>query len=395
MNLSFITSIDPALLILFAFLFGILLGRIWGYNKYKEKIDYNIKQYRSTSSYVLGISNLITGDRDLAISELSRAAKTDTDRIELYIILGNLHREKGQIEKAIQIHRSVLHRKDLSPIDREMAQLFLGIDFMRAGMMRRAKDTFLEILREKPETTEALKYLQRCYEDERNWKKACETRQRVMRISRSKDYSISSFILAEWGIDEFRKDDYNGAIAHFNEALSLYDKCYPAYEFLGKTYLAQGEHRKAAEAWEKLIELIPEKSFLVLSDLYLIYRKLGKEEEILEWCEFILKKDENDWRTLLFLASIHEIEKNKKKEMEDLIEALKKNLNSLYIHQHIWKKFIKRGLEIKDIKNYVKLTEQNIYSDPFVCMRCNYKISEFKRRCPHCRSWDTLVEKKL
>ncbi|MBN2135490.1 MAG: tetratricopeptide repeat protein [Acidobacteria bacterium] len=387
--------VDPILVPLFALIIGILLGRLWGYFKYKEKISYNIKHQRSTSSYVLGISYLIAGERDLAISELARAAKTDTDRIELYIILGNLYREKGQLEKAIQIHRSILHRKDLSPIDLEMAQLALGMDFMRAGMMRRAKDSFTEILKEKPENAEALKLIQRCYEEERNWKKAYDTRQKVMRITRSKDYSISSFILAEWGIDKFRDGDLPGAIASFNEALSLYKECYPAYEFLGKIYHLNGENRKAAETWEKLIELIPQKAFLVLSPLYDIYKKLGTEDKIYQYCDYIKRHNESDWRTNLFLATIHKKDKASSAERENLFSALKINLNSLFLHQQIWKMFLRGGLEIKDIKKYIDMTEENIFTDPFICTRCHYKISEFKRRCPHCRSWDTLVEERL
>ncbi len=388
-------GIDPAILVLLTFLLGITLGRFWGKLRYRERLAEQVRKYRSSSSYVLGISNLIAGDRDLAMSELARAAKTDTDRIELYIILGNLYREKGRLERAIQIHRSVLHRKDLGKIDREMAQLALGIDFMRAGLVGRAKESFQDILVENPEHVETLKHLQRCYEDERNWEKAFEIRQNIMRITRSNDYSISAFIVAEWGVDIFREGDFDRALQIFQRAIDIFDEVYPAYEFMGKTYMAKEQLRKAADSWEEMIRLIPEKSFLVLRELYEVYTKLGAEEQIFEQCDFILFKNPQDWRVYMFLAEVYHTRKEYKEAMDNLMEALKINSSAMAIHQNLWKMFIKGGLEIKDIKKYVKLTEANFFNDPFVCVRCQYRISEFKRRCPHCRSWDTFVEEKI
>lgn len=391
MSLQFI---DPAVLGLFLFLAGLLFGRLWGYYKNRDRINYATRTYRSSSSYVLGISNLIAGERDLAIEELARAAKTDTDRIELYIILGNLYREKGRLEKAIQIHRTVLHRKDLSPIDKEMTQLSLGLDFLKAGLMERAKEVLGEILQENPDNVQALLYLQKSFEEERDWQEAFEIQKKIMKISRSSDHSISAFILAEWGIDLYRAGEFDRAVDIFEESIDLFPKVYPAYEFLGKTYLEMGQLRKAADAWEKLIELTPDKAFLVLPDLYKVYRKLGIEKDIIRYCDYVLKKNEKNWRTYLFLASIMNTDKEKPNITDKLFTALRINLNSLLIHQQIWRFFLKGGLDIKDIKKYVKLTDEILFSDPFICTRCQYKISEFKRRCPHCRSWDTFVEEK-
>jgi len=386
--------IDPVLIGLLIFLVALLIGRLWGYFKYRDRLNYVTRLHRSSSSYVIGISNLISGEKDLAIAELARAAKTDTDRIELYIILGNLYREKGRIDRAIQIHRTVLHRKDLTETDRELVQLSLGMDFLKSGLLKRARDTFKDILGENPENIEALKNLRKCYEEERNWRRAFDIHQRLMRITRSRDYSISAFILAEWGIDEYRSGNFDEAVSIFEEAISLHKYIYPAYEFLGKTYLEMGQLSRAADTWGDLIELTPDKAFLVLSDLYKVYKKLGTEDEIIKYCDYVLNKNEKDWRVHLFRASVLEEKDEKIKVFEELFTALRINLNSLLIHQQIWKLFLKGGLEIKDIKKYVKTTEDILFSDPFICTRCQYKISEFKRRCPHCRSWDTFVEEK-
>lgn len=390
-----IRFIDPALLALFLFLLGILIGRLWGYFQNRDRTNYATRTYRSSSSYVLGISNLIAGERDLAIEELARAAKTDTERIELYIILGNLYREKGRLDKAIHIHRTVLHRKDLSPIDKEMAQLALGLDFLKAGLMERAKEAFQNIIDENPDNIEALMYLQKSCEEEREWQEAYKIREHIMKATRSNDHSVSAFILAEWGIDKYRAGEFDEAVEIFEEAIDKYPQAYPAYEFLGKTYLELGQMRKAAEAWEKLIEITPDRAFLILPDLYKVYRKLGTEDRIVHYCDFLLSKNEKNWRAHLFLASVMKPKDKKSDKTEQLFTALQLNLNSLLIHQQIWKYFLQGGLDIKDIKKYVKLTEDILFSDPFICTRCQYKISEFKRRCPHCRSWDTFVEEKM
>ena len=100
------------LVVLITFAIGVAVGRYWS----KSQAGGRMNRRRDASSihYILGLDFLASRQIDRAITELTAAARKDTEAIEIYLILGNLLREKGQLERAIQIHQSVLHRPGLS-----------------------------------------------------------------------------------------------------------------------------------------------------------------------------------------------------------------------------------------------------------------------------------------
>jgi lipopolysaccharide biosynthesis regulator YciM len=54
---------------------------------------------RDSHHYVLGLNFLVSNQIDLAIEELSQAARVDSDALEIHLILGNVHRERGQVAR--------------------------------------------------------------------------------------------------------------------------------------------------------------------------------------------------------------------------------------------------------------------------------------------------------
>ena len=67
---------------------------------------------------MLGLNCLVDNQIDQAIDELSHAATaSDTDALEVQMILGNLYRTKGQIGRAITLHQQLLQRPDLTRLE--------------------------------------------------------------------------------------------------------------------------------------------------------------------------------------------------------------------------------------------------------------------------------------
>jgi tetratricopeptide (TPR) repeat protein len=100
---------------------------------------------------VLGLNFLVSNQVDLAIEELTRAARLDSEAVEVDLILGNLYREKGQVGRAIQVHQALLQRPKLKRIEHAYALLCLGLDFKRGGFVDRAFEAFTEVLRLDPQ----------------------------------------------------------------------------------------------------------------------------------------------------------------------------------------------------------------------------------------------------
>ncbi len=85
---------------------------------------------------------LLSPDTRMAIDELSKAVRNNTEAVEIYLALGSLYRFQGDIERAIQIRNNLIVRPGLEPKFKARALFELGRDFMRAGFLDRARHAF-------------------------------------------------------------------------------------------------------------------------------------------------------------------------------------------------------------------------------------------------------------
>ncbi|NOL49547.1 lipopolysaccharide assembly protein LapB [Pelistega europaea] len=154
-------------------LFPIVFGLGWLASRY------DLRQMMSESrslpnSYFKGLNFLLNEDHDKAIDAFVEVAKLDTETTELHFALGSLFRRRGEIERAIRVHQSLLNRADLPPKDQEQARFELAQDYLKAGMFDRAEEAFHQTL----QGTYALastRALIRIYEATHDWTRAIET----------------------------------------------------------------------------------------------------------------------------------------------------------------------------------------------------------------------------
>ncbi|MCH3772624.1 hypothetical protein LZC21_09925, partial [Campylobacter coli] len=73
-------------------------------------------------SYFRGLNFLLNEQPDRAIDAFVEVAKLDPETTELHFALGSLFRRRGEMERAIRVHQSLLNRSDLPAAEREHAQ---------------------------------------------------------------------------------------------------------------------------------------------------------------------------------------------------------------------------------------------------------------------------------
>jgi len=101
-------------------------------------------------------------DGDLADVEalLLRIVRADGDDVEAYRALGRVCRDRGDVARAIGIHRALVLRRDLTPAQRVDALTDLGESLRAAGALRRATAAFEEALAHAPRSLRALRGLE-------------------------------------------------------------------------------------------------------------------------------------------------------------------------------------------------------------------------------------------
>ena len=107
----------------------------------------DIKQLVSESrslprGYFKGLNFLLNEQPDKAIDAFIEIVKLDPETADMHFALGNLFRRRGETERAIRVHQNLLARPDL-PIEQQVhAQYELGQDYLKAGLLDRAEETF-------------------------------------------------------------------------------------------------------------------------------------------------------------------------------------------------------------------------------------------------------------
>jgi len=100
----------------------------------------------SNADYFKGLNYLIDERPDQAIEVFTRMADVDRDTAEIHLALGNLFRRRGEVDRAIHIHGSLIDRTHLTAEQRRRAMLELGEDYLRAGLFDRAETLFQELV---------------------------------------------------------------------------------------------------------------------------------------------------------------------------------------------------------------------------------------------------------
>jgi lipopolysaccharide biosynthesis regulator YciM len=385
---------------LLALLAGLTIGKAWERYKLQEGRWIDRRRARESPHYILGLNFLVSNQIDLAIEELTRAARLHSDAIEIDMILGNLYREKGQVSRAVHVHQDLLQRPKLTKLEHAYVLLCLGLDFKRGGFVDRAFEAFTEVLRLEPQNHYALVNLEKLHEEQHQWQEAWEIRQRLNKLGTAaespRNQEILAFLENERGLDALKRMDYRAAARHFETAIDLDKTAVPAYLNLGDTHFFQGQAAKAAEVWEQATRVVPDRAFLAFERLESIYPKLGTPERFPELCRRLIASNSQDWRGRVALAGHLAAHGEPREALDLLFEALAHNPHALIVHEAIWKILLMLDLDRPLVERYVELTGQSVfYLDPHVCLRCRYRSTELLWQCPHCREWNTFVEDRM
>jgi lipopolysaccharide biosynthesis regulator YciM len=389
----------PLLAALVALLIGLIAGKAWERYKLRDGRWIDRRRLRETPHYMLGLNFLTEHQVDQAIEELTAATSSDTDALEIQMILGNLYRQKGQVARAITVHQALLQRTNLTRLEHAYVLLCLGLDFRHGGFVDRALEAFQEVVQLDPQNRYALVNLQKLHEDQQQWADAERVRAQIAKIDghrRPENQQILGFLRNQLGTETARGGNGTAASGMFREAIDIDPKTTPAYLNLGDMHVQRGDTAAAIAAWESLVETIPERAYLAYERLERAYKASGSPQRFVELCQRLIERNPQDWRARLALSRYYAAGGNAREAFDLLLASLPYNPHGLVVHQEIWQALLALGLNPDLVRRYVTLAREAVfYLDPHVCTHCRYRSTELLWQCPQCHEWNTFVEERI
>jgi lipopolysaccharide biosynthesis regulator YciM len=344
-------------------------------------------------SYLSGLNFLVNEQPDKAIDAFLEAVRIDPQTIELHFALGSLFRRRGEVDRSIRIHQSLVDREDLSGDQRLQALEELGQDYLKAGLLDRAEAAYLQ-LRETPLSEAAFRALLEIYQQEKNWNKAIEIARQMPGNDHQWEREIANFH-CELAAAAMAHSRYDEALKEIGEALHVNRRCVRAAMLEGDICVARGDDKAALESWKRIEQMEPGFLSQVAERMMDAYRRAGEAEAGIQLLRYYLDR----YPSLDLLESVFQwdMEHQGAHVAYTLVrDELKRNPTVLGLDKLLEAAVFTASAEKR---NDVELVKGLIHGHTrrvarYCCERCGFKARQFYWRCPACGEWESYPPRR-
>lgn len=202
--------------------------------------------------------------------------KEDTGTVEAHLTLGNLFRSRGEVDRAIRIHQSLMESASLTYDQRLLAVQQLGRDYMAAGLYDRAEDMFKQLVDETDFRLGALQQLLQIYQATSDWQSAIEVAERLVKLGKEKHRGEIANFWCELALQQMAANDLDKAMALLRKGAAADRTSARVSIMMGRVWMEKGDYAKAVESLERVIDQDKELVGETLEMLQTCYQQLGK-----------------------------------------------------------------------------------------------------------------------
>lgn len=345
--------------------------------------------------YLQSMNYLLSDEHGKALDTFMSMVDVNQDTAETHIILGNLFRNRGEVDRAIRIHQNLIARPELDPEIRKECSIELAKDYLKAGFLDRAESIFSKISKEVGSSAQVLIYLKEIYESEKEWQKAIDVTTQIQSKT-NEDYSdiISHYYceLAESELSLLDKNSKEKTKRYIGKALNYNKNSARALILLGDLSYENENFTDALKKYMHIYENYSQYSYLILEKLKNTYEKLNSKESFFTFMKNISS-----------MGNQMELYSSLNKEYSNSISN--NEITNLYEEE-----FKKDKITLNQLSEYLDLIYQNKIAfdnnslrnikrciDSFTkkdtshkCDNCGFNSIKHYWQCPSCHQWSTI-----
>ncbi|WP_316543130.1 lipopolysaccharide assembly protein LapB [Klebsiella grimontii] len=347
---------------------------------------------RLSRDYVTGVNFLLSNQQDKAVDLFLDMLKEDTGTVEAHLTLGNLFRSRGEVDRAIRIHQSLMESASLTYDQRLLAVQQLGRDYMAAGLYDRAEGMFKQLVDETDFRLSALQQLLQIYQATSDWQSAIEVAERLVKLGKDKHRGEIANFWCELALQQMAGNDLDKAMALLRKGAAADRNSARVSIMMGRVWMEKGDYAKAVESLERVIEQDKELVGETLEMLQTCYQQLGKIDE---WEAFLRRcAEEHTGATAdLMLAQILEQREGAESAQNYVTRQLERHPTMRVFHKlidyHINEAEEGRAKESLGVLRH--MVGEQVRSKPrYRCQKCGFTAHTLYWHCPSCRSWSTI-----
>lgn len=375
------------IIIYFSLLAAIALG--WLLGRYQGKRSAR-KEYPVAGP---NIDFMLAENNDKALDRLLALSEIDDDSFDLYLNLGKSLRDKGLVDKSIQLHQGLFARTDLSDKKIQQVELELATDFMKAGLYDRAERLLIDL----SENASKLRFkvidlLIQLYEEEKEW-------QNILDLYQCYSSSfVSSTLLrrashaaCEVAEESIASHEILIAQKHIRLALKIDKSCARANVISARIARHQGEHQEAIRCYLKALKQDGNVMVAILDEML---ESFNAVEDVKGLDIYLDQYWQQQHDINVLIARVRS--KAKLGEQDAAAEILLSQLNHYPSTQGFFALVElavahKAELEKSQLFSVYDILRRIVNSEEkYVCKSCGFKLKEHHWRCPSCKDWASI-----
>jgi lipopolysaccharide biosynthesis regulator YciM len=348
-----------------------------------------------SDNFVRGVNFLLSEEPDKALDVFLNRPEIDEYTAETYLLLGNLFRNRGEVDRALSVHQNLIGRASLNRQQKAATMLALGQDFLAAGMMDRAEQVFTEVIQgeDSQYIDDAKEALRNIYEQTQEWEKAIE----VTESSKQNPEKNLHTVVANYYCELAEVALSTGHIQSANEQLFLAKSQSPDSTRIkvitARIHTLQKQHSQASTLYLSAAKEAPRLLGSIFQPMIDSYEEAGRLNELQDEL-FEIYTQCSDVKVLEYTLRLS-LEKGPsekiKQELPNILNS--KALNVRTIRQAVSLFCERPELGTDSALPMVSSALNNHLSQQpgYQCGHCGYKMHDFLWRCPACNHWDEVV----
>ena len=376
------------ILLLLAGVAGWFLAQIFYKSRGKPKIP---------GEYLKGLNYLLNEQPDKALEVFIDLVDVDTETVETHLVLGNMFRRRGEVDRAIRIHQNLIARPALEAMDKSTALLELAKDYLKAGLLDRAETLLNDVIEIGMQTDEAYPLLLGLYEQEKEWDLAIETTKKLEKVQGKKMNHITAHYyceLSEVALENTDNDDNEpkkSAKQLAKKALSYDKNCARASVLLGHIAMHEENYKSAIKFYIAVANQKPEylpEVFMKLREAFL------HQDDHQGFKQFLHSIKDSNLSGLTLTNLLEDLSENDAEKNLILNWLLEKSELSLLEVNGFLKSKNSEHESISEIGlSKIQESVEQFISDRSThqCKQCGFHGKLLYWQCPSCHSWGTVV----
>lgn len=358
---------------------------------YKQKSSSSVADH---SEYFKGLNHLLNEQPDKAIDVFIDLLEVDSETIETHLALGTLFRQRGEVEKSIRLHQNLIARPQLSVALKNNVLSELGLDYMRAGLLDRAENIFLELTKQPSHRIHSTHQLLSIFQQESDWAKAIEYGLSLEKLEKKSFPVLLSQFYCELAERSLKIADVATAKSYLKKALKKDPDCIRAVVMQAEVYSDEANYKAALNCYLTLKE--KDKRFIpvFLESILGCFNMLNRQKEKAKFLALV----GNDINSSILIDSLVMDMKEEEGESE-AIEFVKNKLvqNPSPSYLMLYSKLVLASEKPREDSALLLSSINEMYRIKlsYHCEQCGFDSTELNWLCPSCKTWGTCIPVNL